>query len=250
MDHNVPIERLADRDLRRPAKAQLDALAVNVEEFGVPINATGSGREGIVHVMGPELGLTPAGDDDRRGDSLQHLDHLPALSAPSPSGLGNFRGPKPAATQTLLVVRSKTMLVRFARAALRRDHQRRWLRSAGDRPDRGRAAGPATRSSTWARRSRRLDGRPDDDLQHVDRGRRAAGMIAPDETTFAYLGFGRPAGACAETPEAWRTLAPLRPGAELRPRRRDRRDRAHPAGDVGDEPGHGRAGRRPRSRPG
>src|SRR6202158_2634664 len=59
MDHNVPTEPGPIRDPL--AKAQLRALAANCEEFGVPINATGSGREGIVHVMGPELGLTQPG---------------------------------------------------------------------------------------------------------------------------------------------------------------------------------------------
>src|SRR3982751_432225 len=48
MDHNVPTEPGPITDLI--AKAQLDALAANCAEFGVPLNATGSGREGIVHV--------------------------------------------------------------------------------------------------------------------------------------------------------------------------------------------------------
>src|SRR5438309_7364630 len=56
MDHNVPTD---GRGITDPlAKAQLDALARNCAEFGVPLYATGSGREGIVHVIGPELGLT------------------------------------------------------------------------------------------------------------------------------------------------------------------------------------------------
>src|ERR1700693_4076240 len=67
MDHNVPTEPGPIRD--QLAKAQLDALAANCEEFGVPINATGSGREGIVHVMGPELGLTQPGMTIVCGDS-------------------------------------------------------------------------------------------------------------------------------------------------------------------------------------
>ena len=47
------------------AKAQLEALERNCAEFGVPLYATGSGREGIVHVIGPELGLTQPGHDGR-----------------------------------------------------------------------------------------------------------------------------------------------------------------------------------------
>ena len=56
MDHNVPTDGGPITDPL--AKAQLDALRANCEEFGVPLYATGSGREGIVHVIGPELGLT------------------------------------------------------------------------------------------------------------------------------------------------------------------------------------------------
>src|SRR6185437_3971958 len=67
MDHNVPTEPGPIRDPL--AKAQLEALAHNCEEFGVPIYATGSGREGIVHVIGPELGLTQPGKTIVCGDS-------------------------------------------------------------------------------------------------------------------------------------------------------------------------------------
>src|SRR6267143_777803 len=56
MDHNVPT---LDGPITDPlARAQLDALRHNCDEFGVQLYATGSGREGIVHVIGPELGLT------------------------------------------------------------------------------------------------------------------------------------------------------------------------------------------------
>src|SRR5512147_2527605 len=55
MDHNVPTDGKGVTDPL--AKAQLDALAKNCAEFGVPLFATGSGGEGIVHVIGPELGL-------------------------------------------------------------------------------------------------------------------------------------------------------------------------------------------------
>src|SRR2546425_10591223 len=67
MDHNVPtLEGPVTDPL---AKAQLDALRRNCAEFGVPLFATGSGREGIVHVIGPELGLTQPGLTVVCGDS-------------------------------------------------------------------------------------------------------------------------------------------------------------------------------------
>ena len=59
MDHNVPT---LDGPITDPlARDQLDALRRNCDEFGVRLFATGSGREGIVHVIGPELGLTQPG---------------------------------------------------------------------------------------------------------------------------------------------------------------------------------------------
>src|SRR6266550_7537223 len=67
MDHNVPTE---DGPVTDPlARQQLDALRENCEEFGVPLYATGSGREGIVHVIGPELGISQPGMTIVCGDS-------------------------------------------------------------------------------------------------------------------------------------------------------------------------------------
>src|ERR1700689_2957709 len=108
MDHNVPTERGPIRDAI--AKAQLDALAQNVEDFGVPINATGSGNEGIVHVMGPELGLTQPGMTIVCGDS--HTSTHGAFGALA-FGIGTSEVEHVLATQTLLQARPKTMLVRF-----------------------------------------------------------------------------------------------------------------------------------------
>src|SRR5215212_10490233 len=67
MDHNVPT--LPGPITDPLARAQLDALRRNCEEFGIRLFATGSGREGIVHVIGPELGLTQPGMTIVCGDS-------------------------------------------------------------------------------------------------------------------------------------------------------------------------------------
>src|SRR5882724_12486197 len=67
MDHNVPTEEGPVTDPL--ARRQLDALRQNCEEFGVPLYATGSGREGIVHVIGPELGISQPGMTIVCGDS-------------------------------------------------------------------------------------------------------------------------------------------------------------------------------------
>src|SRR5438270_67721 len=63
MDHNVPTGD--DTPTDPLSELQLATLARNCDEFGVPIYATGSGREGIVHVIGPELGLTRPGMTSR-----------------------------------------------------------------------------------------------------------------------------------------------------------------------------------------
>jgi 3-isopropylmalate/(R)-2-methylmalate dehydratase large subunit len=67
MDHNVPT--LPGPITDPMAKAQLDALRANTKEFGIRLFGTGSGREGIVHVIGPELGLTRPGMTIVCGDS-------------------------------------------------------------------------------------------------------------------------------------------------------------------------------------
>jgi 3-isopropylmalate/(R)-2-methylmalate dehydratase large subunit len=67
MDHNVPTG--VDTPVDPLSQQQLETLAHNCEEFGVPLYATGSGREGIVHVIGPELGLTQPGKTIVCGDS-------------------------------------------------------------------------------------------------------------------------------------------------------------------------------------
>src|SRR5438477_1401801 len=67
MDHNVPTDDGPVTD--EIARAQLEALRANCEEFGIPLFARGSGREGIVYVIGPERGLTQPGMTIACGDS-------------------------------------------------------------------------------------------------------------------------------------------------------------------------------------
>ena len=112
MDHNVPTE--PGPILDSIAKAQLDALRANCEAFGVPLNATGSGREGIVHVMGPELGLTQPGMTIVCGDS--HTSTHGAFGALA-FGIGTSEVEHVLATQTLLQARPRTCLLYTSDAA-------------------------------------------------------------------------------------------------------------------------------------
>ena len=107
MDHNVatgsgPADPLS--------QAQLDALERNCAEFGVPLYATGSGREGIVHVIGPELGLTQPGLTIVCGDS--HTSTHGAFGALA-FGIGTSEVEHVLATQCLPQVKPRSMRVLF-----------------------------------------------------------------------------------------------------------------------------------------
>src|SRR3954464_12904960 len=106
MDHNVPT---LDGPIEDPlAVAQLDALERNCEEFGIRLFATGSGREGIVHVIGPELGLTQPGMMVVCGDS--HTSTHGAFGALA-IGIGTSEVEHVLATQTLPQMKPGTMAV-------------------------------------------------------------------------------------------------------------------------------------------
>src|ERR671935_2434775 len=104
MDHNVatgddtPVDPLSEQ--------QLEALRRNCDEFGVPLYATGSGREGIVHVIGPELGLTRPGLTIVCGDS--HTSTHGAFGALA-FGIGTSEVEHVLATQTLPQRKPRTM---------------------------------------------------------------------------------------------------------------------------------------------
>src|ERR1044071_1058948 len=108
MDHNVPTTPGPVTDPL--AKAQLDALRANCEEFGVPLYATGSGREGIVHVIGPELGLTQPGMTIVCGDS--HTSTHGAFGALA-FGIGTSEVEHVLATQCLPRPKPKTMRILY-----------------------------------------------------------------------------------------------------------------------------------------
>src|SRR5438034_4039940 len=108
MDHNV-----ATGDDTPPdplSHEQLETLRRNCEEFGVPLYATGSGREGIVHVIGPERGLTQPGTAIVCGDS--HTSTHGALGALA-FGIGTSEVEHVLATQTLQQRKPRSLRIRF-----------------------------------------------------------------------------------------------------------------------------------------
>src|SRR5690349_16748580 len=108
MDHNVPTGD--DTPVDPLSEQQLETLRQNCEEFGVPLYATGSGREGIVHVIGPELGVTQPGMTIVCGDS--HTATHGAFGALA-FGIGTSEVEHVMATQCLPQPRPKAMRVMF-----------------------------------------------------------------------------------------------------------------------------------------
>jgi 3-isopropylmalate/(R)-2-methylmalate dehydratase large subunit len=204
MDHNVPT---LPGPIEDPlARAQLDALRRNCEEFGVRLYATGSGREGIVHVIGPELGLTQPGMTIVCGDS--HTSTHGAFGALA-FGVGTSEVEHVLATQTLPLVKPRTALVRFegslSLGLTPKDAVLGMIGQVGVSGGAGHAfeyAGDVIRGFT-------MEGRMTLCNMTIEAGARA-GMVAPDETTFAYLEGREFAPKGAEWEQAldrWRSLA-------------------------------------------
>ncbi len=203
MDHNVPTEPGPVRDL--VAKAQLDALAQNCADFGVPLNATGSGAEGIVHVMAPELGLVQPGMTIVCGDS--HTSTLGAFGALA-FGIGTSEVEHVLATQTLLQARSKTMRITFTGELPFGVTPKDMVLGAIGRIGVAGGVGSVIEFAGPAIEALSMEGRMTICNMTIEGGARA-GMIAPDDTTFAYLEGrpGAPSGAAWEQAlDGWRRL--------------------------------------------
>ncbi|HZR91433.1 MAG TPA: 3-isopropylmalate dehydratase large subunit [Gaiellaceae bacterium] len=204
MDHNVPTTSGPVEDPL--ARAQLDALRRNCEEFGIPLYATGSGREGIVHVIGPELGLTQPGQTIVCGDS--HTATHGAFGALA-FGIGTSEVEHVLATQTLPQRKPKTTLVRFLGelplGLAPKDLVLAMIAKVGVAGGVGHVfeyVGEAISGFS-------MEGRMTVCNMSIEAGARA-GMVGPDDTTFAYL-EGRefaPKGAAFERAlDRWRALA-------------------------------------------
>jgi 3-isopropylmalate/(R)-2-methylmalate dehydratase large subunit len=185
MDHNVPT---IDGPVVDPlARAQLEALRGNCEEFGVPLYATGSGREGIVHVIGPELGLTQPGMTIVCGDS--HTSTHGAFAALA-FGIGTSEVEHVLATQTLPQRRPKSMRISFTGELPLALTAKDVILGAIGRIGVDGGAGHVIEYAGPVVRGLSMEGRMTICNMSIEAGARA-GMVAPDDTTFAYL-EGRP----------------------------------------------------------
>ncbi|MDX6554227.1 MAG: 3-isopropylmalate/(R)-2-methylmalate dehydratase large subunit [Miltoncostaeaceae bacterium] len=203
VDHNVPtIGR--ERGIEDPlSAAQVAALERNCAEFGIPLFSLRSSRQGIVHVIGPELGLTQPGMTIVCGDS--HTSTHGAFGALA-FGIGTSEVEHVLATQTLPQAWPRTMRINIeGTPGLGVSAKDLILGTIGQIGVSG-AAGHVVEYAGSAIRGLSMEGRMTVCNMSIEGGARA-GMIAPDETTFAYL-EGRPAAPSdfAEAVERWRAL--------------------------------------------
>ena len=174
-DHGTPTTPRGLPMVDMQAAAQIRQLETNCADFGIPIHAFGSDTQGIVHVIGPELGLTQPGMTIVCGDS--HTATHGAFGALA-FGIGTSEVEMVLATQTLLQRRPRTYEVRVD-GRLAPGRQREGHHPRAHRPHRHRR-----RHRPRLRVPRRGDpraehGTADDDLQHEHRGRRARRARSP-----------------------------------------------------------------------
>jgi 3-isopropylmalate/(R)-2-methylmalate dehydratase large subunit len=205
MDHDVPTIGL-DKPIADPLAAkQIERLKANCAEHGITLHALGSLQQGIVHVMGPQLGLTQPGMTVVCGDS--HTSTHGAFGALA-FGIGTSEVEHVLATQTLSQVKPKAMAVtvdgELPFGCTAKDLVLGIIRALGV----GGGAGSVIEYRGPAIRALSMEGRMTVCNMTIEGGARA-GMIAPDDTTFAYL-EGRqyaPRGAAWERAlDAWREL--------------------------------------------
>ena len=185
MDHNVPT--LPGPVTDPMAKAQLDALRANCAEFGVELHGTGSGSEGIVHVIGPELGLTQPGKTIVCGDS--HTSTHGAFGALA-FGIGTSEVEHVLATQTLNQNRPKTMLLEFVGSLPPGLTAKDMILGAIGQVGVDGGVGYVVEYAGEAIRTLSMEQRMTICNMTIEWGARA-GLISPDDITFAYL-EGRP----------------------------------------------------------
>jgi 3-isopropylmalate/(R)-2-methylmalate dehydratase large subunit len=210
-DHSIPTY---DRSLPiadEIARRQIERLEANCAAHGIPLHGIGSPHQGIVHVIGPELGLTQPGMTIVCGDS--HTATHGAFGALA-FGIGTSEVEHVLASQTLLQRRPRTYEVRvdgtLADGVTAKDVILRLLATIGV----GGGTGHVFEYTGQAIRSMSMEQRMTICNMSIEGGARA-GMVAPDDTTFAYLA-GRPAAPEGKAWDAavadWRTL-PSDPGA-------------------------------------
>jgi 3-isopropylmalate/(R)-2-methylmalate dehydratase large subunit len=183
VDHNVST---GDRSLPiadEISARQLDSLRRNAGEFGIELLDLDSAEQGIVHVIGPELGLTQPGMTIVCGDS--HTSTHGAFGALA-FGIGTTEVEHVLATQCVMQSRPKTMEVRFTGRAQPGISAKDLILALVRRSGTAGAAGHVIEYTGEAIGSLSMEGRMTVCNMSIEAGARA-GLVAPDKTTFAYL---------------------------------------------------------------
>ncbi len=211
LDHNVPTTPRSEPVTDPISRIQIEALERNCREFGVRLEGLLSPRQGIVHIIGPELGLTLPGMLVVCGDS--HTATHGAFGALA-FGVGTSEVEHVLATQTLPQRRPKTMEIRVDGALPPGTTAKDLILGIIRRIGVGGGAGHIVEYTGTTIRGLSMEGRMTVCNMTIEGGARA-GLIAPDETTFAYV-KGRPfapRGAARERALAYWTTLPTDPGA-------------------------------------
>ena len=205
MDHSVPTKDRTLPIVDNDARLQFEALEKNCREFGVRLFDMNSRNQGIVHIIGPELGITQPGQTIVCGDS--HTSTHGAFGTLA-FGIGTSEVEHVLATQCLAQARSKTLHIlvdgKRPKGVTAKDIILAIIGKIGI----GGGTGHVAEYGGEAIRALSMDGRMTVCNMSIEGGARA-GMVAPDETTFAYL-EGRafvPRGkAFEEAVDRWKRL--------------------------------------------
>jgi 3-isopropylmalate/(R)-2-methylmalate dehydratase large subunit len=211
IDHSIPTHDRSLPIMDALAAKQIAQMEANCRAFGVPLYGIGSDRQGVVHVIGPELGLTQPGMTIVCGDS--HTATHGAFGALA-FGIGTSEVEHVLATQCLLQTKPQNFEVRVEGRLQPGVGPKDIILALIAQIDVGGGTGGVFAYSGPAIRSLSMEGRMTVCNMSIEGGARA-GLIAPDDTTFEYLA-GRPfapAGAGWDAAVArWRQL-PTDPGA-------------------------------------
>src|SRR5690348_10315510 len=210
-DHSIPSTDRSLPIVDELGRKQIEQLEKNCKEFGIPYYGVHSDRQGIVHVIGPELGLTQPGMTVVCGDS--HTATHGAFGALA-FGIGTSEVEHVLASQCLLQRPSKTFQVRVDGKLKRGVSAKDIILALISRIGVGGGTGSVFEYTGSAIRALSMEGRMTVCNMSIEGGARA-GLVAPDDTTIQYLS-GRefaPKGAAWDAAvAAWRQL-PTEPGA-------------------------------------
>ena len=204
-DHNTPTLAI-DKPIADPtSRIQIETLRTNAAEFGVRLHSLGDKEQGIVHVVGPQLGLTMPGVTVVCGDS--HTSTHGAFGAMA-FGIGTSEVEHVMATQTLPLNPFKTMAIRVEGTLKPGVTAKDIILAVIAKIGTGGGQGYVLEFRGSAIRALSMEGRMTVCNMSIEAGARA-GMVAPDETTFAYLKGRDHAPKGADWDEAvayWKTL--------------------------------------------